>query len=316
MSARTKNGLSLIGWGRSDTGRKRGHNEDNFLVDNDHRLFAVADGMGGHRGGATASRMAMEILGAQVGEAAADMVKAAAALDPSPILWAFADTDVRLKAELDTLPVSAEAKRKASAPSVHMAAALDVALEPTVEFAAPPAVTVMMAAAERASDNIYNAALTDPNLHGMGTTLTAMLYYAGSMYLIHAGDSRAYLFRDGTLEQLTEDHTWIAEQLKAGVMTEEEAKTSKYRHVITRSVGFEPTVELDSLGIEVQPGDCFLLCSDGVSNHIENAEIESLMKRTWYRHMPEALIDMANERGGDDNITAVAVYAGNQADQS
>jgi protein phosphatase len=191
----------------------------------------------------------------------------------------------------------------------------DFGLDPTLEFLAPPAVIVIRAAVEKASFDIHEAAAADDNLHGMGTTLTALLYDSGRMYTVHAGDSRAYLFRNNTLEQLTEDHTWIAEQIKSGGMTEEEAKTSKYRHVITRSVGFERTVELDSFGIAVEVGDCFLLCSDGMSNHLSDADIERVLQTTYYRDVPQQLIEMANACGGDDNITVVTVYVANHLDE-
>ena len=307
--------MKLTGWGRTDTGRKRSHNEDSFLVDLDCGLFAVADGMGGHRGGATASRMAIEIVRRKVVATAGDYIAAASLIESSPSLMAYADTGAMARPEITpsrmlsrdvgttTPPIQSEHRRS---PSV------DFGLEPTLEFSIPPAVIVMRAAAEEASFDIYEAAAADQNLHGMGTTLTALLYDSGRMYAVHAGDSRAYLFRNNTLEQLTEDHTWIAEQIKSGSMTEEEAKTSKYRHVITRSVGFERNVELDSLGVAVEVGDCFVLCSDGMSNHITDSDIEKVLKTTYYRDAPARFIDMANERGGDDNITVIAVYVANE----
>ena len=94
---------------------------------------------------------------------------------------------------------------------------------PILEGGAPPALAVMRAAAREAGQTIFDAALADPGLRGMGTTLTAMLYDAGRMYVAHAGDSRLYLFRDGTLRQITEDHSWVAEQIRAGNLTEDEA---------------------------------------------------------------------------------------------
>ena len=299
--------MKLIGWGCTDTGRKRSHNEDSYLVDAQSGLFAVADGMGGHRGGATASRMAMEIVRRCVVSAVDDLVSAATRIQASPSLMAYADTGVMMRADFDTARLLPDGvgNRPATSPS-------ELALEPTVEFTSPPAVVVMRAAAEEASFDIFEAAAADENLRGMGTTLTAMLYDDGRMYTIHAGDSRAYLYRNGVLEQLTEDHTWIAEQLKSGIMTEEEAKVSKYRHVITRSIGFERTVELDTFGLAVEAGDCFLLCSDGMSNHIEDDEIAQVMATTWYAKVPERLIQMANDAGGDDNITVVVAYVANQ----
>jgi protein phosphatase len=126
-------------------------------------------------------------------------------------------------------------------------------------------------------------------------------------------DSRAFLYRDGRIEQLTEDHSWIAEQVKAGVMTEAEAKESKFRHIITRSVGFEREVDVDLFGVPVLPGDCYLMCSDGMSNYVENEEIGRIMAATYYRKVPQLLVDIANDRGGDDNITVVLVYVANDS---
>jgi protein phosphatase len=133
------------------------------------------------------------------------------------------------------------------------------------------------------------------------------------MHVIHAGDSRAYLFRDGKLKQLTDDHSWIAEQVRSGMLTEAEAKESQFRHVITRSVGFERDVEVDAAAVVVQAGDCFLLCSDGMSNYVDGEELSRILASTWFRRAPQLLIDIANDRGGDDNITVVVVYAGNDA---
>jgi serine/threonine protein phosphatase PrpC len=177
----------------------------------------------------------------------------------------------------------------------------------------PPACRIMRAAVREAGHAIFDTALDDPRLRGMGTTLTAMLFDDGRMHLVHAGDSRGFLFRDGVLEQLTEDHSWIWEQVKAGAMTLEEARESKFRHIITRSVGFERDVDVDGVGVTVRAGDCFLLCSDGMSNYVTHEELARVLGSRWYRRAPEALIDMANERGGDDNITVVVVAIANDA---
>ena len=103
----------------------------------------------------------------------------------------------------------------------------------------------------------------------MGTTLTALLFCGGYVHLGHVGDSRAYLYRDGRARQLTEDHSWIQEQVRAGLISPEEATESRFRNIITRSVGFEPSVEPDLAGLAVQAGDCFVLCSDGLSNYLD-----------------------------------------------
>ncbi len=290
--------MKIFAWGKTDTGRKRDHNEDNFLVDVDLNLFAVADGMGGHQGGGTASRLALEVLRREISEIGGDYDQAIEKLDP--------------RAGRNTQPIrlddlaTADIMGRANTP-----AAGEDATDPAIEKTFPAATQVMREAAREAGFAVFDAALDKPELRGMGTTLTAMLYQGGRMHVVHAGDSRGFLFRDNKLEQLTEDHSWIWEQVKAGAMTEAEAKESKFRHIITRSVGFERDVDIDCSGIAVEAGDCYLLCSDGMSNYIDNPELERLLSTTWYRRAPQFLIDLANERGGDDNITVVVVYVGN-----
>jgi protein phosphatase len=174
-----------------------------------------------------------------------------------------------------------------------------------------PACQALRSGARRASSEIYRLAQRDRALNGMGTTLTSLLFHEHRVCLAHVGDSRAYLFRDGRIEQLSEDHSWINEQIKAGFLSEQEAKESKFRHIITRSVGFERDVEVDVLSMPVLMGDCYLLCSDGLSNYVEGEELGRLLATHYYRHVPRLLVDLANERGGDDNITVVLVYVGN-----
>jgi protein phosphatase len=289
--------VKLLSWARSDTGRKRDHNEDSFLVEPELGLYAVADGMGGHQGGEHASRLALQVLKERVVSAHKDLAKAAREIEDERRRDAF-----RVTAPVDALDDTQDPWSK------------DQPTSPLLESASPPALQVMRAAAREAGHAIFDAALTDANLRGMGTTLTAMLYDGGRMYVAHAGDSRLYLFRDGTLRQVTEDHSWVAEQIRAGNLTEEEAKESKYRHVITRSVGFEREVDVDGLGVAAEAGDCFLLCSDGMSNYVENGELERILSTTWYRRAPQYLIDLANARGGDDNITVVVVCIANDGE--
>ena len=283
--------MKLVAWGKTDTGRQRDHNEDSYVVDEALGLFGVADGMGGHQGGEIASRLAVDILHRQISGARGDMTGAAVRIQ---------DARRRRRSRL-TAPIDA-AEQEAD----------EAATDPLIEAFVPPATTVMCDAARQAGTAIFEQSLAETHLRGMGTTLTAMLHFSGRMHLIHAGDSRAYLLRGGKLKQLTEDHTWIAEQVKSGAMTEQEAHESKFRHIITRSVGFERDVQVDVLGVSVQPGDCFLLCSDGMSNYIANQELESIMTSSWFSHLPDILIAIANERGGDDNITTVAVYCANE----
>jgi PPM family protein phosphatase len=177
---------------------------------------------------------------------------------------------------------------------------------------APPA-RELRSAALTAGRTIFDLAEGDPQLSGMGTTLTALLLKSGRAYLAHVGDSRAYLYRDNRIEQLTEDHSWIEEQVKAGFMTAAEARESSLKHIITRSVGFERDVDVDLLAMPVLMGDCFLLCSDGLCNTASPEDLRRALSQGYYSDVPRMLVDGANERGGDDNITVVLVYVANDA---
>jgi serine/threonine protein phosphatase PrpC len=168
-------------------------------------------------------------------------------------------------------------------------------------------------AAQSAGAAIFAAAQADESLHGMGTTLTSLWFQRGRAYLAHVGDSRAYLYRDGRVQQLSDDHSWVSEQVRAGMMTEEEAKESKFRHIITRSVGFEKEVQVDSAAIPVQAGDCFVICSDGLSNYVDQEELARVLQARFYREVPRLLVDLANDRGGDDNVTVLVIHVANDA---
>jgi protein phosphatase len=189
-------------------------------------------------------------------------------------------------------------------------APLQFAAAPGQPDEAPPAAALRQAA-RAAGAAIYDTAQIDAQLQGMGTTLTALLFRTGRVHVAHVGDSRAYLFRDGRVEQITEDHSWIAEQVKAGLLSEDEARESKFKHIITRSVGFERDVQVDVTAFPVLMGDCYLVCSDGLSNYIEGDELGRIMTAHFYGRVPEVLVGIANERGGDDNITVLVVYAAN-----
>ena len=162
-----------------------------------------------------------------------------------------------------------------------------------------------------ASKAIFESAQAEPNYTGMGTTLTGLCFHAESVTVCHVGDSRAYLFRDGHARQLTEDHSWVQEQVRAGLVSADDVLVSRFRNIITRSVGFEPTVSPDILTILVEAGDCFLLCSDGLCNYLAPDELSLVLSKHFYGEAGSALVTMANERGGDDNITCVIVYVAN-----
>lgn len=170
-----------------------------------------------------------------------------------------------------------------------------------------PIPDLLRSAVETACDAIFRKAQEDPRLAGMGTTTTALLLRGHDAFFAHVGDSRAYLVRGDLIQQVSEDHSFVYEQVKAGVITAEEARHSRFKNIITRSVGFEREVAVDLMGVVAEPGDLFLLCSDGLANQVEDQEILDLARRLPVEELPGALIAMANDRGGDDNITVVAV---------
>lgn len=300
--------MRLWAWGQSDPGRKRERNEDAYLVDPELGVLAVADGMGGHQGGATASRMAVEYLGRELSEARGDFARA---LEEQ--IKASMRTTEEMPAVTDPMEAAPTSPRQlhAMGAAAEPVRGDDPTLPSNAAIVFSPALELMRSVVRRASSAIFEASWAKPELRGMGTTLTAALVHGGRAHLVHAGDSRCYMFRDGQLRQLTEDHSWIAEQLRSGAISEAEAKSSKFRHVITKSIGFEREIEADMKSVPVSAGDCFLLCSDGMSNYIEHGELERIVAMTWYRRLPETLIELANNRGGDDNITVVVGLVAN-----
>jgi protein phosphatase len=139
----------------------------------------------------------------------------------------------------------------------------------------------------------------------MGSTVTVMMVYGGLAYFGHVGDSRAYLIRNGEIHQLTEDHSLVQEQVAAGLITPEQARVSVMRNIITRSIGFEREVKVDTGAVPAMPGDVFVLCSDGLTGHVEDHEILEVVTQTDRRRAPRELIELANQRGGEDNSTVV-----------
>jgi len=161
---------------------------------------------------------------------------------------------------------------------------------------------------------ICNSVVTRGEWRGMGTTIVALVALPGSVVVGHVGDSRAYRLRDGELQRLTQDHSWVSEQVRLGLLTDEEAKRHPMRNIITRALGNRDELEVDTAEEPVQPGDVYLLCSDGLSSMLSDDEIQRVLNH--YRNDPEkacrTLVDQANEHGGEDNITVV-VFSDPQA---
>ncbi len=153
---------------------------------------------------------------------------------------------------------------------------------------------------QEANRRVYQRSSQDAAASGMGTTMTVALVEGGTVAFGHVGDSRAYLIRDGKLEQVTEDHSLVAELVRSGKLSPEEAETHPQRSVITRALGTDPDVDPDTFSIPTQPGDLFMLCSDGLTSMVED---EATAK---------ALIRAANKGGGEDNITVVFFEIGEE----
>ncbi len=212
------------------------------------RLYAVADGMGGHAAGEVASEQAINTLFGRY------------YADPNP-----------------DLPRSLERAFRA------------------------------------ANAEIYNQAATNFEQSGMGTTLVAIVIQRDQLLVANVGDSRAYLVRGQQIEQITQDHSWVNEQVEAGLLTLEEARHHVYRNIITRSMGNRPDVLVDIFTQTVEPGDTIVLCSDGLSNEIEDQEITDIVSHDDARAAAQKLIDLANERGGPDNITTLVIKVGEKS---
>jgi serine/threonine protein phosphatase PrpC len=240
----------------SDPGQVRELNEDYLgtpqtmeisldLVERRGRLYAVADGMGGHAAGEVASRQAISIL----------------------------------------------FKEYYTSPSAEI-------------------IKTMKEAIEAANAEVHAQASLDRARAGMGTTLVAAVLQGDDLYVANVGDSRAYLVREQDIEQVTKDHSWVNEQVQAGIITEQEAREHLYRNIITRSLGTKPDVDTDFFQRKVQQGDVLVLCCDGLSNQVEDDEIARIVSATDPQEAVQELIDLANQRGGPDNITAIVVRIG------
>ncbi|MBQ8082118.1 MAG: Stp1/IreP family PP2C-type Ser/Thr phosphatase [Clostridia bacterium] len=152
---------------------------------------------------------------------------------------------------------------------------------------------------------IYNRQLNEPELSGMGTTLTVLWESENALLLAHVGDSRAYLLHEGALRQISEDHSLVGEMLRNGVLSKEAAAHHPYKNMITRAVGTDPLVEVDCLTLPKEQGDVWLLCSDGLSNYIPDSELQETLTLHTLEEAADLLLRAALDRGGQDNITLV-----------
>ena len=175
-------------------------------------------------------------------------------------------------------------------------------------------VTALIQAANR---SVYERSSQDAEVAGMGTTMTVALVEDSTVTLGHVGDSRAYVLRDGELEQLTNDHSLVAELVRGGKLSAEEAEHHPQRSVITRALGTDPDVDVDTFTVEAEDGDVFVLCSDGLTDMVGDDEIGEVLARSRenLKEAAEELVRRANKAGGQDNITVVAFEMTDEPDE-
>lgn len=236
----------------SDIGRKRKVNEDRCFFDANRGLFIVADGVGGHRAGETASEIAVKTVSTSL------------------------------------FPAGGAADYERTGGSVSDAIRRSIG---------------------EANEAIYTAASRNPELRGMGTTIVVALRSDSELCIAHVGDSRAYLIRDDLIKQLTEDHSFVAELVRLGRITPEEARRHHLRHVITRCLGTEPQVDVDIQEIRLLSGDYVVLCTDGLSDLVSDGVIKDVVLDAGEPTKAcRRLVHLANELGGTDNITVIVVH--------
>lgn len=167
---------------------------------------------------------------------------------------------------------------------------------------------ILTQATKQANQVIYDRATEQAGRAGMGTTCVTVVVRGPLAYIANVGDSRVYLIREGHIRQLTNDHSWVAEQVRAGMLTDEQARTHAHRNVITRALGTQPEVEADLFVEVLQDGDLLLLCSDGLSGPVSDEEMNRIISSSSPQEAVRGLIAQANEQGGPDNITAVLIH--------
>ena len=250
--------FTLFMAGKTDTGRKRDHNEDFITWDAERGLALLADGMGGHNAGDVASRMSVESI------------------------------------------------------EKSLLAALEQPLPAGEEGDLSPLGRLLERAVSEANDTVFAAGEENAQQKGMGTTLVALVLHGDRVLVAHVGDSRLYRLHGRELSAVTRDHSLVRQMMEEGIMTEEEAHDSPFTHVITQAVGVRDAVDAEIQEFEAVPGDVYLLCSDGLTDLVEDGEIEETLvaaQGNWER-AAQHLVDLANQHGGRDNISVVIVGIG------
>lgn len=245
--------MNLIASGKTDQGLVRAKNEDKFYLDEKIGLLVVADGMGGHASGETASQLAVNVI--------RDYFQG-----PQKIIGDY-----------DRSYSEATNKLNCAIRLANMA--------------------------------VFEAAQSSPQLTGMGTTIAAVLLTGNKLSIAHIGDSRVYLIRAGNIDQLTDDHSVVNEQVKRDMITKEEAAKSEIKNILTKALGISAEMEADLDELTLFDEDILLLCSDGLSNMVtDEAMLEIVSFAGNSAAACDSLINAANEKGGKDNITVIIGY--------
>jgi protein phosphatase len=254
-------GLRISADAQSDVGRKRKGNEDALFLNDEQRLYVVADGMGGHAAGEVASRVAVDAI--------AEFVELTGG--NQEITWPFGLDDT----------ISYEGNR-------------------------------LKTAVRHANTRVIEATRESAEYEGMATTVAAVLVDGDIANLAHVGDSRIYLWNGESIEQLTRDHSWVNEQIENGAISPEQARSHPLRNVVTRALGGRADLVVDIQSRRMEPGDMLLLCSDGLTTMVPDEEIARVLgeKDDDVAEAARALVGLANERGGEDNITVVLLRFG------
>jgi protein phosphatase len=161
----------------------------------------------------------------------------------------------------------------------------------------------------KANSSIYQAAQSQPQYAGMGTTLVVSLFYDNRVLVAHLGDSRLYLMRDGALRQVTRDHSLLQEQIDSGLLTPEQAKNAQHKNLVTKALGIDPSVEPEIHEYPTRPGDIYLLCSDGLCDMVDDEDIGTTLQALGanLKLAAQQLVQMANDNGGRDNVSVILV---------
>lgn len=229
----------MISAARTHIGKVRSSNQDAILVcPGKYGVYGVADGMGGHKAGDVASKIAVAVV------------------------------ERALKNER-------------------------------------PTISLLRKAIEEANEAIYEEQLANPDYSGMGTTMTVIWEDEDRVLLGHVGDSRAYRVRNNAISQVSLDHSMVAEMVRRGLITEDEARVHPYRNIITRALGTAPTINVDVKELEKAPGDLYLLCSDGLSEYVHPNRMNEVLRKYSLENAADVLLNLALEGGGRDNISVV-----------